>query len=100
MCRFHGQVFCALTELASVANVHLGTTRYIVILFLYSAIRFPFFQDGGQHFGDDCSTWMMIASSVANPLMMIATSAINTLVMSASSVGQHFDDDCIVGQRS
>ena len=90
MCRCHGQVFCALTALAIVANVQLGTTRYIVILCLYSALRFPIvFQDGGQHFDDDCSTLMMIASSVVSTLMMIA-----------SSVGQHFDDDCIFGQRT
>ena len=88
MCRCHGQVFCALTALAIVANVQLGTTRYIVILCLYSALRFPIFQDGGQHFDDDCSTLMMIASSVVSTLMMIA-----------SSVGQHFDDDCIFGHQ-
>ena len=86
MCRCHGQVFCALTALAIVANVQLGTTRYIVILCVYSALRFPFFQDGGQHVDDDWNTVTMVASSVVNALMM-----------TASSAGQHFGDDCIFG---
>jgi len=88
MCRCHGEVFCASTALAIVANEQLGTTRYIVILCLYSAFRFPIFQDGGRHDDDDCNTLMMIASSVANTLMMIA-----------SSVGRHFDDDRIFGRQ-
>ena len=89
MCRCHGQVFCALTALAIVANVQLGTTRYIVIICLYPALRFPLFQDGGQHFDDACGALVMSASSVVSTLMTIAF-----------LVGQHVDDDCIFGQSS
>ena len=67
-------------------SVQLDTSLYFVCT---RPFDFQFFQDGGQHFDDDCSTLMMIASSVVSTLMMIA-----------SSVGQHFDDDCIFGQRS
>ena len=78
-------------------SVQLDTSVYFVCT---RPFDFQFFQDGGQHFDDDCSTLMMIASSVASTLIMIASSVAGTLMMIASSVGHHFDDVCIFGQRS